>query len=360
METYNHYIRIRRQVLESNAKAVMSVLKVPVIGVVKMDGYGMGVAEAARVWVEAGASMLAVSEPWEALALRQAGFSQDILLMAPVANRDDFDALAENGIILTVSDLENAKFYQQAAAGKMLRVHVKVDTGMGRFGVRWTDIAQLKEIYQLSGFTFEGIFSHFGKSFEEKFNLTKQQLERFLEAVTALQTAGICVGIRHIANSCAALRFPETHLDAVRVGSALVGALMVKVPVKLETPHTFHAKVVAVSDLKKGDTCGYASVYKAKKDTRAIVVGIGTDHGFGMTGAPDPYPVKDLIVYLYHLFLRWKNPPCVSIEGKKMPLIGRIGSQYTSFDATGVDIKPGDWVQVPISLLNYRGKRIFE
>lgn len=360
MDSYNNCLRIRREALQANARAVMDYMSVPVIGVVKMDGYGMGVVEAAKIWLDAGVTMLAVAEPWEALALREAGIDTDILLMAPVADRDIFAGLLQNGVIFTVSDLNTAKFYLENAQRQPLRAHVKVDTGMGRFGVRWTDIPQLKDIYALEGIRFEGIFSHLGKSFEDTFDVSKVQLERFLGAVQALQDTGIQVGMRHIANSCAALRFPQTHLDAVRMGSALVGALMAKVPVKLESPHTFRARVVAVKDLKAGDTSGYACVYKVKKDTRAMVVGIGTDYGFGMTGAPDPYPVRDLLSYLYHLYLRWKNPPYAVFEGKRLPLIGRIGSQYTTFDATGSDVKPGDWVEVPMSLLNYHGKRIIE
>lgn len=360
LNAHNNYLSVRRQVLKSNAKAVTDHIKVPVMGVVKMDGYGMGVVEAANIWLDAGVSMLAVAEPWEALAIREAGIEADILLMAPVADREIFAALLEKGVIFTISDLHNAKFYLENANAQTVRAHIKVDTGMGRFGVRWTDISQLKEIYALEGISFEGIFSHFGKSFETEFNMTKLQLERFLGAVQTLQDAGIDVGMRHIANSCAALRFPQTHLDAVRMGSALVGALMASVPVELKTPHTFRARVVAEKELKAGDTSGYALVYKAKKDMRVISVGIGTDFGFGMTGAPDPYPVRDLLSYLYHLYLRWKNPPYAVFNGKRLPLIGRIGSQYTTFDATGCEVKPGDWVEVPMPLLNYHGKRIIE
>ena len=105
MNRYNNYLSIRREVLEQNARAVMDYIKVPVIGVVKMDGYGMGVVEAAKVWLEAGVSMLAVAEPWEALAIREAGIETDILLMAPVADREIFISLLEKNVIFTVSGL---------------------------------------------------------------------------------------------------------------------------------------------------------------------------------------------------------------------------------------------------------------
>lgn len=352
-----NYMEISTEALQENAKTVVQAVGVPVIGVVKFDGYGVSLEMAAKAWQSAGAAMLAVSESWEALKLRQSGFAEDILLLAPVADGETVQLLLENNIILTVSDLQNAGFYLENRGENTLRVHIKVDTGMGRFGVRWTDIEQLKQIYGLEGLQIEGIFSHFGKSFEKEYKLTKLQLDRFLQAVQAVEEAGFAPGMRHIANSCAALRFPETHLDAVRIGSALVGALIAPVPVKLKSVHTCKAQVVAVKELQKGDTMGYASVCKAKKDTTAAVVAIGQSHGFCMTGRPDPYPLLDLLVYLYHLLQGYKNQPCAVYKDKKLKLIGRVGSQYTLFDATGADVNPGDYVSVPVSLLQYNGKR---
>lgn len=359
-EAYDaNYVEVKRGCLERNAKTVVEAVKVPVIAVVKFDGYGMGIGEAARAWQKAGASMFAVSESWEALALRQAGFREDILLLAPVADQETLTALLENNIILTVSDPENARFYQENRGSYTVRAHVKVDTGMGRFGVRWTDTEKLKEIYGLAGFSFEGIFSHFGKSFEKEYKLTKRQLERFMTTLKALEDAGIAVGMRHIANSCAALRFPETWLDAVRVGSALVGSLLCPVPVKLAVPHVIKARVVAKKQLQKGDTLGYATVCKAKKDMTAVVVAVGFSMGFGMTGAPDPYPLLDFAVYLYHLLQRYLRPPAARFGERVLPMVGRVGSMYTLFDATGVEIEPGDYVRVPVSLLQCTSKRIF-
>lgn len=352
-------VEIKRSVLEQNAKTVVETVKVPVIAVVKFNGYGMGIAEAAKAWQKAGVSMFAVSESWETLALRQAGFTEDILLLAPVADENTLSEMLKNGIILTVSDPENARFYQAHKGEEPIRVHVKVDTGMGRFGVRWTDTEKLKEIYAMEGFSFEGIFSHFGKSFEKEYKLTKLQLERFLQAVQALTDAGISVGVCHIANSCAALRFPQTRLDAVRVGSALVGGLLSPVPVKLETPHVIKARVVAMKSLKKGDTMGYASVCKAKKDMTAAVVAVGFSMGFGMTGAPDPYPLRDFASYLYHLLQRYLHPPVARYGDRVLPLVGRVGSMYTLFDATGVEVEPGDYVTVRASLLECTSKRVF-
>ena len=116
MRNEENYMQISRQVLEQNAKTVVDYVKVPVIGVVKYDGCGVGIEEAARAWQKAGVGMFAVSESREAFALRQAGFAEDILLMAPVADAEELEELLARNIILTISDLENARFYLDETA----------------------------------------------------------------------------------------------------------------------------------------------------------------------------------------------------------------------------------------------------
>ena len=217
------YLEVSLGALRENAKAIVEYVQVPVIGVVKCDGYGMSLEAAARAWVEAGAFMLGVSTPREALHLRRAGFDQPMLLMAPVADEGLFTQLLELDVVFTLSSPENAQNYLRWSEGKPVRVHVAVDTGMGRFGIPWQNTQALKELYAQKGFSFEGIFSHFAKAFEGAYTITKTQLERFLQVTEALRAAGCPIGIRHIANSNAALRFPQTRLDAVRVGSALTG-----------------------------------------------------------------------------------------------------------------------------------------
>lgn len=350
---------VEAESLERNAKACVEAAKVPVIAVVKLDGYGVGIQVAARAWQKAGAAMFAVSESWEAVALRQAGFTEDILLMAPVADPDTLRTMLENKVILTVGDRACGEFYQRFRGDATVRVHVKVDTGMGRFGFRWDD-GDIAGVYRMEGLQVEGIYSHFAKSFEKKYDLTGRQLARFLLAVKSVEDAGIAPGMRHIANSCAALRFPQTRLDAVRIGSGLVGALLAPVPLKLESAHRFRARVVAVKQLKKGDTTGYASVCRVKRNTRAVVVAVGFSHGYGMTGAPDPYPVRDFLSYIYHLWQRWRNPPRADWNGRQLKLLGRVGSQYTLFDAGELDIGPGEFVSVRMNLLQCPCRRVYQ
>ncbi|MBE6978489.1 MAG: alanine racemase, partial [Ruminococcaceae bacterium] len=339
------YIEISRSALRRNAAAVREAVPVPVIGVLKCNGYGVTIQEAAAAWQAAGVTMFAVSRPEEALELRGCGFREDILLLCPVADTQTLAQMQENSIILTASNFDNAHFYSTHASSHPVRVHVAVDTGMGRFGIRWNDVEQARALYRLPGLSFEGIFSHFSCSFEAEYQETKRQLSRFLYMIEALQMEGIPVGMRHIANSCAALRFPETWLDAVRIGSALVGRLPADTPVKLESVGVFKAQVVDRKHFRPGDTTGYGGYCRIPKEADAVIVALGREDGFGVTAKPDKLRLKDLAAYLYHLLQAWRHPPCVVCNDRKMTVLGRVGNQYTLFDATGMDIKPGDLVQ---------------
>ena len=341
----SNYLEISRGALRRNAATVCKAVGVPVIGILKCDGYGVTIPEAAAAWQAAGVTMFGVSRPEEAMILRRFGFTEEVLLLSPVSDAQTLAEMAENNVILTVSGFENARFYSLNAPRFPLRVHVAVDTGMGRFGVRWSDLEQLKAVYSLPGFSFEGIFSHFSRSFESAFHHTGLQLQRFLEVTEALEAAGHPVGLRHIAASCAALRFPETRLDAVRIGSALVGRLPVRVPVLLEPVSICKAQVVDCRGFHPGDTTGYGSYCVLKRHRKAAVVALGREDGFGLAPKPDRLRLRDLAAYLLRLLKDWRHPACVIFRGQKMPVLGRIGNQYTLFDATGVDIHPGELVE---------------
>lgn len=344
-----NYLEISREALAYNADAIRNYVQTPIIAVLKCDGYGVSLPEAARIWADHGAAMFAVSQPQEALALRQAGFQQDILLLSPVADAHTLMQMLELGIILTVTGPENARFYQ--SFGQPIRAHIAVDTGMGRFGLRWTDIDAICGIYAMEGFTFEGIFSHFSASFEKTYRKTKLQLDRFLELTDSLDVLGISVGMRHIANSCAALRFPHTRLDAVRIGSAFIGEVGADIPILLKRAGVLKAQVVDSKTLQAGDTTGYASICRVRRDTGAIVVALGHENGIGFLKTPDGFRPRDLAAYMVQLLRNRRNPPWVEYEGQRLPLVGRIGSQYSLFDAGGLTIVPGEYVTAQADML---------
>lgn len=351
----SNYIEISKAALDHNAAAITGAVSVPVIGIVKCDGYGVTLAEAAAAWDRAGALMLAVSRPEEAVALRKMGYKKDILLLAPVVEGDTLIEMLKYDVILTVTSFQNAQFYSLYSFGQTPRVHIAIDTGMGRFGIRYTDVNQIQAVYFLAGLRFEGIFSHFSRSFEEKYRYTKQQLERFLLVTDALQAAGFPVGLRHIANTNAALRFPETRLDAVRVGSGLVG--ISRSNLDLVSVKRNYAQVVDCRLLSPGECIGYGGHCVVKKHTKAIVVALGKMDGFGQMTVPEHLRLRNFLSYLRQVMKARYRPPCVTYQGKKLPMLGQVGNQHTLFDATGTDIQPGDMVSWEGSLMTSRSQR---
>ena len=346
------YLEISRGDLQYNARTVADYVGRPIIGVVKCDGYGVSTAEAAAAWRSAGVTTFAVSEPEEALALREAGFTrEDILLLTPVVSAPLLSALLEAGIILTVTGPECARRYAQAGAGRPVRVHVAVDTGMGRFGLRWNEVDAFRQVYQTEGLQFEGIFSHFSAAFQKSGREVHRQLERFRSLTDALTQLGFPMGLRHIANSCAALRFPETRLDAVRIGSALVGRLPVDVPVSLRPVGLCRAMVVDCKTLRRGDTTGYAALCRVRKDTRVAIVSLGHQSGFGLVKQPQSFRLRDLLRQQCHLLRTFRQQPVVWYQGKALPVVGRIGTQFTLVDVGDSGLSCGEYVSANVDMM---------
>lgn len=353
----DNFIEISVSSLEKNAQELVKFVKSPVIGVLKCDGYGVGLSCALNAWKKAGVNFFAVSLPEEALLLRQMGFTEDILLMAPVWDKGILEALLENNIILTVVSSDNARFYSENCGDHLPKVHIAVDTGMGRFGLRWTETEDLLQIYKTAGICVLGIFSHFASAWEKKYKKTELQFNRFLCAVSAVEKAGYDPGIRHIANSAGALRFPQTQLDAVRIGSALVGRLPRSVDVPLNVIGAFRGRVVSRKSLKKGDTIGYGSTVKLRKDRQIAVIAVGQENGFGFVRQMGSGKVFDTMISALRQI---KNPLYVEWNGRKLPLLGTPGTQYSIVDVTNVDIKEGDYVtvRVPMHLFGHNKRYI--
>ena len=345
-------IMISKADLDYNVHTVLEAVQTPVIAVVKCNGYGITMQYAMAAWYNAGVRFFAVSEPAEALTIRELGYKDvQILLMAPVFDPPTLQLLLANDIILTITSAHCAVFAVENSGGYPIQAHVKIDTGMGRFGTRYDNIQELLAIYAVEGIRYSGIFSHFAISFEPQYQKTKQQLDLFLSAIRQLEAAGIQVGTKHIANSCAAFRFPETRLDAVRIGSALVGRLMVPCGVHLKKIGSLRARVVDIVQLKKGDTSGYAMIAKLKKDTTAAVVAVGYRQGFGITRCNENRRLLDMLRNIYHAIREYKKPAYLYHGKDRLPVVGRIGNQYTLVDITGKSLDVNAILSADINLL---------
>lgn len=195
-----------------------------IIAVVKANGYGLGIVEFTKILIDKGIKSFAVATKDEAYILREAGIKEEIILLTPNSNKEDIKKLIDNDIILTLSSKEDAKSIESVGKelNKKIRVHLKIDTGFGRYGFIYSNREEMIETLKpLENIKIEGTYSHFSVSFfDEKY--TKLQFERFINVIEVLKMNEIETGLLHISNSSAFVKFPYMNLNAVRIGSAFL------------------------------------------------------------------------------------------------------------------------------------------
>jgi alanine racemase len=274
--------------------------------VVKADGYGHGALPVARAALGGGATGLAVATLEEAEQLRGLVNEDRILVMGAVTPQLAA-AAAAGGFAITVSSMEVAKALDDQ--GGVVPVHLKIDTGMGRFGCAPEEAASLASfIDQAPGLRLAGTLTHFASADSDE-AMTRKQYDRFIEA---LGTFEVDPGIRHACNTAGARRYPEFALDAVRVGIGLYGCEWPsQKPVLAFRSVVTHIKTVGV-----GATVGYGATWRATSRTLVAVVAVGYADGVHRTRS---------------------NRGHVLVRGLRAPVIGRVSMDATTVDVTGVE-----------------------
>ncbi len=324
--------------LEHNYRALRAMLPqgCRFLGVVKADAYGHGAVQVARRLETLGAEYLAVACLDEALELRQARITTPILILGYTPT-ERAEALLDNGITQTVYDVEMARALSDAAAaaGKTLKIHVKADTGMSRLG--WlcggedqsAAVEAIAQVCALPGLEAEGIYTHFANADGDE-DYTMLQFTRFLDLLEALKERGITFAIRHCAASAAALKFPCTHLDMVRPGIALYGHYPDPSCEGLDGPGlrpvmTLKTRVASVKAVPAGTPVSYGCTHMLDRETKLAALTIGYADGL-------PRLCSDKLEVL--------------IGGQRAPVVGRICMDMCMADVTGLDVAPGDEVEV--------------
>ncbi len=315
-----HNIAVLRSLVGENVK---------LCPVVKDDCFGHGMDVLYPVLAEC-ADGFAVAAPLEALELRQKGYHGFILCFLS-AYFDDFavqDELVWQEITQTVMSTSALDSIQAAAkrVGKTARVHLKVDTGMGRLGVPSEQAPQLiQQIQQTPEVELTGIYTHFATADEHDRSATFQQLERF-RAILPVVGNGIMI---HAANSAATLDLGETHFDMVRPGIAVYGCKPsdeIMNPVGLKPCMSVKAKLIAVKRISAGRSSGYGLTHTYNRDSRVGVVPIGYGDGY---------------------FRNLSNQAVVRINGMDAPVRGRVSMDQMTVDVTDIpNVQVGDDVEV--------------
>ncbi len=301
---------------------------------VKADAYGHGAIPVARKAIALGATHLAVATVGEGIELRDAGIRAPIILLG-IPHPDELDDLARAGLEAFVTDDEYAESLARAArrAGVTARVHLKIDSGMGRIGCTCGEATRLAAtIAETAGVSLAGVATHLpvaDSRAEDDIAYTERQISRFLEAVESIRKAGVDPGIVHAANSGGILRHPSSHLDLARPGiiaygylpdPALAGIVDLKPVMELETA------IAAIRKVAAGTAVSYGRTWTAERDTVIATIPVGYGDGLPRRASPGLL---------------------VGVGGTARPVVGRICMDQCMVDL-GPDTSARRWDRVTV------------
>lgn len=306
---------------------------VMIMPAVKADGYGHGAVEVSKTAIQNGASRLGVARIEEGIALRNAGIDAPILVFGYTSSENISDVI-ENDLTITVSEKDVASRFETAAAalGKKVKVHYKIDSGMGRIGMLThlghpgapdlssNSIDTVIDIAKMKGLELEGLYTHFAQADHKDKQYTQQQFEIFSSFSKQLKTAGLEIPVIHAANSAAAIEMPETHLDMVRPGISVYGLYpsdeVDKSLIDLKPAMQLKTKIISLKTVPKGFKVSYGSTYVTEAETTIAVVPIGYADGFSRS---------------------FSSNGSMLVHGKKVPIVGRVCMDLTIIDVGTID-----------------------
>ena len=316
-----HNVRLLKQIIGE---------RVQLQAVVKADGYGHGAVPVARASLASGAQRLAVALPEEAAELREAGLAAPILILG-LTSLGQVGLVLQLGVAQTVTSVSDAEMFSREAVrrDRKARLHIKIDTGMGRLGFSHSlpqTLEQIEYICNLPGVEVEGIYTHFASS-ECDPELTNHQLSRLMSILHRLRKGGLTIPLVHAANSGAVLYRPETYLDVVRPGISIYGYHPdpnQKPPIGLQQALIWKTRIAYIHQLPAGSGVSYNQTYITRSEERVAVLPVGYADGYSR---------------------RLSNLGHVLVRGKKAPIRGRVCMDQTVISLEGIeDAQVGDEV----------------
>ncbi len=355
----SRYIIDKTKLIE-NIELLKKIAGVPIIGVVKGNGYGFGIKELTLILKENGIKTFAVTEVSDIPVLKKILDDEEILVMRSTCIPAEAEIIAENGCTATIGSSDACAVMNNVSGklGVKTKCHLKIDTGMGRYGFMPSEISKAIECYSSENLEFTGMYTHFSSAFRNE-PLTKSQLVLFKDVTEQIKKAGHDPGILHCANSPALLNVDGVSLNAVRIGSAFTGRVITKGKNPLHRLGSLESEVIDIKTVPAGYSVGYNATYKTKRETKIAIVPIGHYDGFGLEKEKELYDLR-YSLSVFKQVLK-KKQMYVRINGRMFHVIGGIGLSHTAVDITGSDVKCGDIASVDISplMVNPRIERIY-
>lgn len=286
------YVEVDCDAIRHNFSVVKNIVgDSKVMAIVKGNAYGHGSVEMATLFQELGADYLGVAIPEEGVELREAGVTIPILVLSAIADKQ-IPVCIKYDLAITAPSDEKMLAIDAAAreASKRAKIHIKVDTGMGRIGVNWERVSKyFKIMRECTSTDFEGLYSHLAKSDEES-GFTQVQIDRFNQVIDDFKIAGFEFEITHLANSGGTIFHPDARFNLVRAGMMLYGLFEgIDVPntIQLKPAMSWKTEVVYFKFIEKGFGLGYGHNYVADKDTRIVTVPVGYADGYQRAMGPN-------------------------------------------------------------------------
>ncbi len=313
--------------LQQIKKRVGSSVKI--MGVVKADGYGHGAVKVSKILVDEGIDGLCVENIEEGIELREARISIPILVLFPFL-KEELDLIVNFELTPTIFEEETAEILSKKALerGKRVKIHINVDTGMGRAGVPHEEAVKfIEKVNKFSGIEVEGVYTHFSSAEEKNGEYSSLQISRFQEVIEDLKKRGINLPLRHIANSAAILNAFSSFnncFNMVRPGLLLYGyysSSSVSHSISLKPTLSLKSRVVVIKKFSRGAPLSYNRTYVTSCSTSIATLSMGYACGY---------------------------PRCLSnkgevlIRGERFPLVGRICMAQSLVDIGNAKVGIGD------------------
>ena len=334
------WVEINLKRLHHNLLEVRRIINpdVRLMAVVKANAYGHGMIIVAQQAVKSGADMLAVARIDEGIEIREAGINLPVLIFG-FTHQINRLKLIEYDLTQTVYSFQSAELLSEAAGafGKKIKIHLKIDTGMGRTGFWAADIDiivdEIIKTARLPGLEIEGIYTHFASADRQDKAYAQSQYDLFLDILNRLRLKKFQVPLKHAANSAAIIDMPETHMDMVRAGIMIYGLYpseeVRKERVNLKPVMTLKTIVAHLKKVPAGFKVSYGSTYESIKPTVIATVPIGYSNGLNR-------------------LLSSNNGYMLLHHGRKVPIAGRICMDMTMIDVGDIieDVRVGDEVVI--------------
>jgi len=302
------------------------------MAIVKSDAYGHGAVSCAKKLEAEGVDWLGVALPEEGLELREKGIKTPILCLGSFWEGQQ-NALLENNLTPVIYQIETARLFNRAAADRnvIADVHIKIDTGMGRIGVRYEQATEFANAFvEFKNLRVDGLMTHFAAADDlDQSDFTNVQIDRFYKVVELFKAKGFRPSFINLANSPAAVGFEKSRGNLIRIGGILYGLGDDVLPEEIAKPElkpvmSLHSKITYLKQIPKGETLGYGRTFTTDRNSTIAVIPIGYQDGF-----------RRALSNVSHSI----------INNRYVPIVGRISMDWTILDVTDLpDVKVNDEV----------------